>query len=64
MNQSELQMIADHLGHDLHIHTNVYRLQSNLVERSKVAKILHAVDSGAVSKFKGKSMDTIETDGE
>jgi len=44
-------MLADHMGHDLNIHTNVYRLQTSLIERAKVARILVAPHSGTIHKF-------------
>jgi len=44
-------MLADHMGHDLNIHTNIYRLQTSLIERAKVARILVATHSGTIHKF-------------
>ena len=32
MTTSEPKLIADHMGHNLDIHTNVYRIQSSLLE--------------------------------
>lgn len=52
MDHSELELLADHMGHSVNIHTSVYKLQSSLLERSRVAKLLCAVESGAVSKFR------------
>ncbi|KAF6034991.1 hypothetical protein EB796_006700 [Bugula neritina] len=49
--ENELRMLADHMGHDLNIHTNVYRLQTSLIERAKVARILVAAHSGTIHKF-------------
>lgn len=40
MENGELKMLADHMGHDLGIHTNIYQLQTSVIERSKVAKLL------------------------
>lgn len=54
-------MIADHMGHDLNIHTNIYRLQSSLLERSKVARILMAADSGTLHRFeKSTDLNSVE----
>jgi hypothetical protein len=50
MNQGELRHLADHLGHDLNIHVNHYAMQSELIERSKVARVLTAVFNGQLSK--------------
>lgn len=46
MSQSELRTLADHMGHDLNIHVNHYALQTELMERSKVAKVLTALFHG------------------
>lgn len=52
MKEGELQMIADHLGHSKQIHTTVYRLQENLIERSKMARILLASEQGTLSTIR------------
>ena len=46
MRQDELKMIADHLGHSVSIHTDVYRLQSSWLEKTKVARALVASENG------------------
>ena len=56
MGNHELEMLADHLGHSTNIHTTVYKLQSNLLQRSKVAKILCAVEKGLIHRYKEKVM--------
>ena len=50
MNSNELRLLADHMGHDLNIHTSHYSLQSNLLERAKVARVLTAVENGKFGK--------------
>ena len=59
MTQAELRIIADHMGHNLDIHTDVYRLQSCLLEKTKVARVLLASDSGQLKHSKGKRIDEI-----
>lgn len=54
MQTSELGMLADHMGHSLNVHTEVYKLQSNFLERLKIANILIAVENGIVHKYKDK----------
>lgn len=51
MNSSELRSLADHMGHDLNIHMNYYALQTNIIERTKVAKVLSAVSNGHLTKL-------------
>lgn len=46
MNDGELNMLADHMGHDLGIHTTRYQLQTSIIERSKIAKLLIRVEQG------------------
>ena len=38
----ELKIVGDLMGYNVNIHTDVYRLQSSLIEKSKVAQILMA----------------------
>ena len=63
MNDAELKIVADHMGHNVNIHTEVYRLQSSLIEKTKVAKILMALENGTISKYKGKNLEAIPTHG-
>ncbi|XP_053380135.1 uncharacterized protein LOC128548751 [Mercenaria mercenaria] len=63
MNPEELKMLADHMGHSLHIHTDVYRLQSSVLERTKVARLLLAVEDGQVGRYRGHSLDALAVDG-
>lgn len=51
MQTNEVRMLADHMGHDLNIHANHYALQSSVVERAKVARILLAVEAGNLHKL-------------
>ena len=51
MTEAELKMIADHMGHNLNVHTDVYRLQNSLLEKTKVARVLIAMENGQMSKF-------------
>ena len=56
-------MVADHLGHNIDVHTDVYKLQSSLLEKTKVAKVLTALDNGMVTAFKGRSINDITVEG-
>lgn len=59
MTESELKLVADHMGHNLNVHTDVYRLQSSLLEKTKVARVLIASENGSISKFQGRRLDAI-----
>lgn len=63
MNEEELRLVADHMGHNLAIHTDVYRLSSSLLERTKVAKFLIAMDNGTASQFRGRTLHAISDEG-
>lgn len=50
MNQDEIGLIADHMGHHLNVHLGIYRQQCNILERSKVARVLVAMENGKLQK--------------
>lgn len=63
MKPNELKLVADHMGHNLDIHTNIYKMQSSILEKSKVARVLLAVENGMLNKWKGQTLDQISIDG-
>ena len=63
MSRSELEMIADHMGHNLNIHTEIYRLQSSVIEKTKVSRVLLAAEQGLLHKFCGKKLTDISIEG-
>ena len=63
MTGDELKLVADHLGHSVAIHTDIYKLQSSVLERTKVARALVALEEGKLANFRGKSLDSITLDG-
>ena len=63
MTSAELKLMADHMGHSVNIHTDVYTLQSSTLERSKVARVLIAMENGQLVKSAGKSLSDIEITG-
>lgn len=60
---SELDWLATHLGHDISVHRNFYRLQESTLELAKVSKLLVAVDEGNASQMAGKKLDEIGLNG-
>jgi len=56
-------MVADHMGHSINIHTEVYRLQSSILEKTKVARVLIAMENGNISKYQGQNLQEILVDG-
>ena len=50
-----LSWLDDHLGHDITIHKEYYRMKESTVELAKVSRILLAIDEGKADKFSGKN---------
>ena len=63
LNEGELEWLARHLGHDVSIHREYYRLQESTLELSKVSRLLMAVDAGNSSRWVGKKLSDIDIDG-
>lgn len=59
LRSNELDSLADHLGHNIAVHREYYRLPSSTIEISKVGKLLMAAERG-LDKFAGKTLDDIE----
>ena len=64
MTDAELKLVADHLGHNINIHYNIYRQPTSLIEKTKVARVLVAVDNGCIESFNGRDLKNIDIDGE
>ena len=62
MSSDELSLVADHMGHSTNIHTTVYRLQQNIMERSKMARILVASMEGMASRDEPTQMERVSLD--
>lgn len=63
MTECELQELARHMGHELSVHRQFYRLQEDVTELAKVSKLLLAVESGKAHNFAGMTLDDIDFDG-
>ena len=63
LNSSELDWLARHLGHDIAVHRDYYRLHEHTIELSKVSRLLLAVDEGNAAKWAGKKLDDIALEG-
>ncbi|KAJ8311587.1 hypothetical protein KUTeg_010942 [Tegillarca granosa] len=60
--EDELKLVADHLSHTVAIHTDTHRLQNSLLELTKVARALVALEAGKLGNFKGRSLSSISID--
>jgi hypothetical protein len=63
MSEDELKLLADHMGHSISIHTEVYRLQTSILERTKVARALVALEDGNLRNFGGRALSSIPIEG-
>ena len=63
MNETEMGWLARHMGHDIHIHKDFYRMQESTLEIAVVGNLLLAIDEGRANKFKGKNLRDIKLDG-
>ena len=63
LNANEIEWLANHLGHNVDIHQEYYRLHDNAIELAKVSRLLLAVDSGKCEVFKSKQLNEIQVDG-
>eukprot|EP00794_Sanderia_malayensis_P021033 gene21033-23086_t len=57
LNNSELEWLANHMGHDISVHREYYRLHDSTLELSKVSRLLLAVDEG--SPLSGKERGSV-----
>nr|CAI5839771.1 unnamed protein product [Callosobruchus analis] len=63
LKENECDWPARHLGHDIRVHREFYRLHESTVELTKVSRLLLAVDQGKAHTFAGKSLEDIEVKG-
>lgn len=59
LRDNELDWLARHLGHDIRVHREFYRLHESTLEIAKVSKLLLSVDSGKINEWAGKSLADI-----
>ncbi|KAK7895259.1 hypothetical protein WMY93_020584 [Mugilogobius chulae] len=64
LSNTELDQLADFLGHDVRVHRQFYRLPEGTLQLAKVSKILMALEQGRMAEFKGKGLDDITIDPE
>lgn len=62
LNGNELEWLANHMGHDISVHKQYYRLQDHTLELAKISKLLLAIDKGS-ENLVGKKLDDITLQG-
>ena len=63
LKKTEVDWLARHLGHDIRVHRDFYRLHESTIEIAKVSKLLLTVDQGKTGKFAGKTLTEIDLNG-
>ena len=63
LSENDLRWLAEHLGHDLNVHREYYRLKDSTVELSKVSRLLLAIDEGNAGNLMGKKLADISVEG-
>ena len=63
LDETNLRWLADHLGHDLSVHREYYRLRDSTIELAKVSRLLLAMDEGNAKDFAGKKLSEIDVKG-
>ena len=63
LSDNDLRWLADHLGHNLDVHREFYRLRDSTIELAKVSRLLLAMDEGNASKLTGNKLSEINIEG-
>lgn len=64
LSNTELDQLANFLGHEIRVHRQFYRLPEGTLQLAKISKVLMALEQGRLAEFKGKSLDDIAIDPE
>ena len=63
LSEVDIDWLARHLGHDVRVHREFYRLHHSTTELAKVSKLLLAVDSGNLEKIARKNLGEMSVEG-
>ncbi len=62
MTETEMDQLANFLGHDIKINRQFFRLPVKTLQLAKICKVLMAVEQGRLAEFHGKNLDEIVID--
>ncbi|XP_028274353.1 uncharacterized protein LOC114449059 isoform X3 [Parambassis ranga] len=62
MTDTEMDQLANFLGHDIRIHREFYRLPEKTLQLAKISKLLMALEQGRLAEFHGMNLDEIGID--
>ncbi|CAH0563122.1 unnamed protein product [Brassicogethes aeneus] len=60
MSDTDLEQLANFMGHTIGVHKNNYRLPDDVYQTAKISKLLLLMESGGAAEFKGKPLNEIE----
>ena len=60
LDNNQLECVANHLGHDLSVHRQFYRLPEEVIQIAKVSQLLPASEQGQVHRYRNKCLDEID----
>ena len=63
LNNTELEELARHMGLELSVHRKFYCLQEDVIELSKIGKLLLLVEGEKASVISGMGLDDIQHEG-
>lgn len=63
MKPGELEWLSNHMGHEVNIHKQSYRLHTTAVEIAKVGRMLMSIDSGVSKNFHGRKISQLNISG-
>ncbi|KAL2086452.1 hypothetical protein ACEWY4_017511 [Coilia grayii] len=62
LQKTELDHLADFMGHDIRVHRQFYWLPEGTLQLVKISEILMAMEQGHLAEFQGKSLEQIDID--
>ncbi|GLV33289.1 hypothetical protein CBL_13815 [Carabus blaptoides fortunei] len=63
LNKTELEQLANFMGHDIKIHSDHYRLPSTAVQVGQLSKLLIMMEDGTMDQHRGKNLQQIDITG-
>lgn len=60
LQENDIGVLASFMGHSKKVHRDFYRLPSDILQVTKVTKVLLAMESGTMKSLEGKSLDQID----
>jgi len=63
MQPNELDWLSKHMGHNVEMHKQKYRLHDAACEITKIGRLLMAIDGGTADAYHGRRLRDIEPKG-